>query len=108
MSLQGGDGGLTPYNESGGGGRTEPELAPLSEILRAFNERWGNSVGKNTDRIERVLVEELPAKIAASEAYQNAMRRGSAYKARVELEAALNLETALVDMACDHTDLFKA
>lgn len=104
--LQDADGGLTPYNESGGSGRAEPELAPLSEILRAFNERWANIEWKDSDRIERVLVEELPAKLAANEAYRNAMQRGNAYKARIELEVAL--KGAIIDMLSDHADLFKA
>ncbi|WP_295881611.1 type I restriction endonuclease [uncultured Thiohalocapsa sp.] len=106
ITLQDADGELDPYNESGGGGRTEPELAPLSEILRTFNERWGNIEWKDSDRIERVLVEELPAKIAANEAYRNAMRRGNADKARIELEVAL--KQAIIDMLSDHADLFKA
>ena len=104
--LQDADGGLTPYNESGGSGRAEPELAPLSEILCAFNERWANIEWKDSDRIERVLVEELPAKLAANEAYRNAMRRGNADKARIELEVAL--KQAIIDMLSDHADLFKA
>jgi type I restriction enzyme, R subunit len=106
ITLQDADGELAPYNERGGGARPEAALAPLSEILRAFNERWGNIEWKDSDRIERLLVEELPDKLSANAAYQNAMRGGNADKARIELDAAL--KQAIVDMLSDHADLFKA
>ncbi|WP_156427520.1 hypothetical protein [Thiohalocapsa sp. ML1] len=51
-------------------------------------------------------MEELPDKLSANAAYQNAMRGGNADKARIELDAAL--KQAIVDMLSDHADLFKA
>ena len=87
------------------GRKPEPELDTLSSILRAFNEMFGNIDWKDTDKIGKVIAEELPTKVAADKAYQNAMRNSDKQNARIEHDKAL--ERAVIELLSDHTELFK-
>ena len=57
----------------GGGRKPESEQDRLSNIIRDFNEQFGNTEWKDQDKIETVISVELPAKVAADKAYQNAI-----------------------------------
>ena len=89
----------------GGGQKPEPEIDRLSSIIEDFNARFGNVVWKDKDKIDKVIAEELPAKVAADKAYQNAAANSDEQNARIELDRAL--ERAVTDMLADHADLFK-
>ena len=77
----------------------------LSTIIRDFNNRFGNVDWKNQDKIEKVITEELPAKVAGDRAYKNAIANSDKQNARIEHDKAL--EKAMVEMVADHTELFK-
>jgi type I restriction enzyme R subunit len=94
-----------PVPTSGGGGRGEPELDRLSNILKEFNDEFGNIEWKDVDKIRRVIAEEIPAKVAADQAYKNAMQFSDKQNARVEHDKAL--QRAILGMLTDHTELFK-
>ena len=96
---------VEPAPTDGGGQKPEPEIAPLSTIIEEFNARFGNIAWKDQDKINRVIAEELPAKVAADKAYQNAAATSDEQNARIELDRAL--ERAVTDMLADHADLFK-
>ncbi|MBF0135829.1 MAG: type I restriction endonuclease subunit R [Magnetococcales bacterium] len=96
---------IGPVPTSGGGGKPEPELDLLSNILKTFNEMFGNIDWKDVDRIGKVIAEELPAKVSSDKAYQNAMRNSDRQNARIEHDKAL--EQAVIDLLSDHTELFK-
>ena len=85
--------------------KPEPEIDRLSSIIEDFNARFGNVEWKDKDKIDRVIAEELPAKVAADKAYQNAAANSDEQNARIELDRAL--ERAVTDMLADHADLFK-
>jgi len=55
---------IEPVPTSGGGHLPEPELDRLSNILRAFNDQFGNVDWKDADKIRQVIAEEIPAKVA--------------------------------------------
>ena len=94
-----------PVPTSGGGQTPEPEMDRLSNIVRDFNDRFGNIEWKDADKIERVIAVELPTKVAGDVAYQNAMSNSDRQNARVEHDSAL--ERAMTDLLADHTELFK-
>ncbi|MBF0192746.1 MAG: type I restriction endonuclease subunit R [Magnetococcales bacterium] len=96
---------IGPVPTGGGGGKPEPDLDFLSNILKTFNELFGNIDWKDADKIGKVIAEELPAKVAADKAYQNAMRNSDRQNARIEHDKAL--ERAVIDLLSDHTELFK-
>ena len=94
-----------PVPTSGGGRKPEPELDQLSNIIKAFNDQFGNIDWKDADKIRQVIAEEIPAKVSADAAYQNAMKNNDKKTARIEHDAAL--QRVMVDLLTDHTELFK-
>ena len=96
---------IGPVPTEGGGQKPEPEMDRLSNIVREFNDRFGNIEWKDQDKIEKVIAEELPAKVAGNRAYQNAMVNSDQQNARIEHDKAL--EQAMTELLADHTELFK-
>ena len=96
---------IGPVPTEGGGHKPEPEMELLSNIVNDFNDRFGNIDWKDQDKINKVLSEELPTKVAADKAYQNAIANSDEQNARIEHDKAL--ERAMTDLLADHTDLFK-
>jgi len=103
LADQGGE--VRPSPTSGGGGIVEPELDKLSNILRSFNDQFGNIDWKDGDKIRKVIAEEIPAKVAADKAYQNAIHNSDKQNARIEHDKALG--RVINDMFTDQTELFK-
>lgn len=56
-------------------------------------------------KIRQVIAEEIPAKVAADTAYQNAMKHSDRENARIEHDRAL--QRVIVGLLADHTELFK-
>ena len=77
----------------------------LSNILREFNDRFGNIAWQDQDKIEKIITEELPAMVAEDRAYQNAKVNSDRQNARIEHDRAL--ERAMTGLLADHTELFK-
>jgi type I restriction enzyme R subunit len=96
---------LEPVPTGAGGGLREPELDLLSNILRQFNDQFGNIPWSDKDRIEKVISEEIPAKVAADTAYQNAMKNSDKQNARIEHDEAV--KRVVTGLVADHTELFK-
>jgi type I restriction enzyme R subunit len=96
---------IEPVPTSGGGRKPEPELDQLSNIIRAFNDQFGNIDWKDGDKIRKIIAEEIPVKVAADAAYQNAMKNNDKKTARIEHDAAL--QRIMIDLLSDHTELFK-
>jgi type I restriction enzyme R subunit len=105
LALGDADGEVGPVPASGGGRIPEPELDRLSNIIKAFNDQFGNVDWRDADRIRQVISEEIPAKVAADKAYQNAMKNSDKAAARLEHDRAL--QKVVISMLSDHTELFK-
>jgi len=96
---------VAPVPTSGVGWKVEPEITLLSNIIKAFNDQFGNIDWKDTDKIHKIITEEIPKKVAADEAYKNAIKNSDKQNARIEHDKAL--QRVIVDMLYDHTELFK-
>ncbi len=94
-----------PVPTSGGGRKPEPEMDQLSNIIKAFNDQFGNIEWKDGDKILKVIAEEIPAKVAADAAYQNAMKNNDKKTARIEHDHAL--QRVMIELLADHTELFR-
>jgi type I restriction enzyme R subunit len=105
LALADQDGQVEPVPTSGGGRKPEPELDRLSNIIKAFNDQFGNIDWRDADRIRKVITEEIPGKVAADKAYQNAMKNSDKAAARLEHDRAL--QKVVIGMLADHTELFK-
>jgi type I restriction enzyme R subunit len=96
---------IEPVPMTGGGGKSEPELDRLSNILKSFNEQFGNIPWTDTDRVHRLITEDIPNRVAADTAYQNAKQNSDRQNARIEHDKALaRVMTAVLK---DDTELFK-
>ena len=96
---------IGPLPADGGGQRPEPEMDHLSNILREFNELFGGIQWEDADRVQRLIVETIPARVAADAAFRNARQNSDRENARIEHDKALlRVMTSLMK---DDTELFK-
>ena len=96
---------IDPVPTTSGGGKPEPELDRLSNIIKAFNDQFGNIPWDDADRVHRLITEEIPARVAADSAYRNAQKNSDKQNARIEHDKALvRVMTAVMK---DDTELFK-
>ncbi len=96
---------IEPVPTTGGGHKPEPELDRLSNIIKAFNEQFGNIPWTDADRVRKLITEEIPARVAADTAYRNARKYSDQQNARIEHDKALHrVMTAILS---DDTELFK-
>lgn len=105
IALPDADAEIGPVPTSGGGFLAEPELDRLSNILRTFNDQFGDIAWADTDRVRKLITEEIPERVAADPAYQNASRNSDRQNARIEHDKALG--RVIVTMMKDDTELFK-
>ena len=96
---------IDPVPTEGGGHKAEPELDRLSNIIRGFNDLFGNIVWENRDRIQQLITTEIPNQVAANPAYQNAKQNSDKQNARIEHDKALG--NVIVGLMKDDTELFK-
>jgi len=105
IALPDADGVVEPVPTSGGGRMPEPELDLLSNIVKAFNDQFGNIEWKDADKVRKMITEEIPAKVAANKAYQNAKQHSDKQNARIEHDRALR--RVMMDIFADNAELFK-
>jgi len=80
--LENEDSSLKPIPVGSGAGKPEPEMDVLSNIVQDFNDTFGNIDWKNRDEVQR-QIEELPARIATSTDFVNAVRNGDSQVAQI-------------------------
>ena len=96
---------IDPLPPDGGLGTSEAEMKRLSDILNDFNSQFGNTQWKDVDRVEKLIAEDIPNRVKADPAYQNARTNSDKQNARIEHDKAL--ERVMADVLKDDTELFK-
>jgi type I restriction enzyme R subunit len=96
---------IAPVPLDAAGGRAEPELDRLSNILQAFNDQFGGVAWSDRDRVRKLVTEEIPAKVAADKAYQNARKNSDKQNARIEHDKAL--KRVMTAVLKDDAELYK-
>jgi type I restriction enzyme R subunit len=105
IQLPDADAAIEPVPTSGGGRKLEPELDRLSNIIKTFNDQFGNIPWTDGDRVNKLITEDIPNRVAADKAYQNAMKNSDKQNAKIEHDKALaRVMTAVLK---DDTELFK-
>jgi type I restriction enzyme R subunit len=105
IQLADSDAEIEPVPTTGGGHKPEPELDRLSNILKVFNDQFGNIPWTDADRVHKLITEDIPNRVAADKAYQNAKQNSDKQNARIEHDKALaRVMTAVLK---DDTELFK-
>ncbi len=105
IQLPDADAEIEPVPTSGGGRKPEPELDRLSNIIKAFNDQFGSISWTDSDRVHKLITRDIPARVGADTAYQNARQNSDKQNARIEHDKALaRVMTAVLK---DDTELFK-
>jgi type I restriction enzyme, R subunit len=104
IQLPDSDAEIGPVPTSGGGFKPEPEIDTLSNILKQFNDLFGNIDWKDPDKVRKDIAE-IPEKVAADTAYQNAMKNSDKQNARIEHDRAL--QRVMTNLVTDHIELFQ-
>lgn len=73
---------VAPVPVGHGTGKPVPEMEALSTIVKDFNELFGNIDWKNRDEVQR-QINELPARIAGSVDFANAVKNGDSQVAQI-------------------------
>ena len=90
---------------TGGGYRPEPEMDRLSNIVRAFNELFGDIAWEDSDRVRDLITKTIPSRVAADAAFRNARQNSDEANARIEHDKALL--RVMTSVMKDDTELFK-
>jgi len=96
---------IDPVPTGGGGFRSEPELDRLSNIIKAFNELYGNIQWTDADRVHKLITVDIPERVAADPAYRNARENSDKQNARIEHDKALS--RVMTGILKDDAELFK-
>jgi type I restriction enzyme R subunit len=105
IQLPDADAEIEPVPTSGGGHKPEPEMDKLSNIIKTFNDQFGNFPWSDSDRVHRLITQDIPASVAADTAYQNAKQNSDKQNARIEHDKAL--ARVMTSVLKDDTELFK-
>ncbi len=103
MPLEDKDSEIEPVPTEAGGGKPEPELDRLSNILTKFNEQFG-TLFSDGDRIIKRIKNDIAPKVAADSAFKNA-RENTPHTARLAHDQALGKVMQL--LLKDDTQVYK-
>jgi type I restriction enzyme R subunit len=105
IKLEDEDGEVIPPSTLGGSLIPEPEMDRLSNIIRTFNDLFGNIDWADKDRVHDLITKEIPERVAADTAYKNAIKNSDKQNARIEHDQALL--RVMTNVMKDDTELFK-
>ena len=96
---------IDPVPTTGGGSSFEPEMDRLSNIIKEFNDLFGDTVWEDADRIRKQVFETIPARVAEDTAFKNARQNSDRQNARIEHDKALS--RVITSMMKDEMQLYK-
>jgi type I restriction enzyme R subunit len=96
---------IGPVPTAGATHAPEPEMDVLSNIIRSFNDQFGSIPWTDSDRVQRLITQDIPAKVGADRAYQHARENSDKQNARIEHDRALARVMTVV--LKDDTELYK-
>lgn len=105
LALPDNDAEIDPIQIDKSGKPNEPMLDKLSNILKNFNDLFGNIDWSDKDRIAGIISKELPAKVASDEKFINARNNSDKQNAKIEHDAAL--QRVMNSLMQDQVELFK-
>ena len=104
ISLEDADAEVDPVPVGNPGGKSDPEYDALTNILKTFNDLWGNIDWKDKDNVQAQLAR-IPEQVSQNAKYQAAMKNSDRQNARLECDAAL--DSVMLDNMADSIELYK-
>ena len=96
---------IEPVPITGAGHVAAPELDRLSNILKTFNDLFGDIAWGDRDRVGELITKTIPAKVAADAAFRNARKNSDDTNACIEHDKML--ARIVAGMVKDDAELFK-
>ena len=96
---------IEPVPSTEGRHMPDPELDRLSNILKVFNDHFGDIPWEDADRVRELITETIPSRVAEDNAYKNAQEYSDKQNARIEHDKAL--VRVMTSVMKDDTELFK-
>ena len=96
---------IGPVPTAGGGFSPAPEMDHLSNIIKEFNDLFGDTQWEDADRIRKQVFEAIPARVAEDTAFKNARQNSDKQNARIEHDKALS--RVITSMMKDEMQLYK-
>jgi len=94
---------IDPIPVGGGGGKPQPDMDKLTNILKSFNEQFG-TLFSDVDRVAKRIQDDVAPKVAADQAYRNA-KQNTPNAARLEHDKAL--ARVMLSLLKDDTEAYK-
>ena len=104
ISLEDQNAEVDPVPVSSGGKKIEPEKDELNNILKKFNDMWGNIDWKDKDNVQ-AQISRIPEMVSQDTKYQAAMKNSDRQNARLESDSAL--QKVMFKIMSDNLELFK-
>ena len=106
ISLVAEDGYVNPIPVGVGGGKSEPELDTLENILKAFNQRFGDIDWTDKDKVNQFLTEQLPAEMKADKKVMDAITT-SPDKQNAKISSDKKVDELMQQYLFTQTEIFK-
>ena len=106
ITLEVAEGYVTPIPVGVGGGKLEPEIDTLENILNAFNQRFGDIDWTNKDKVNEILMQQIPADMKADSKIMDAINT-SPDKQNAKISSDKKLEALMQQYLFTQTEIFK-
>ncbi|MDX2304927.1 MAG: DUF6261 family protein [Microscillaceae bacterium] len=106
ISLVAEPGFVSPIPVGVGGGKPEPELDTLENILKAFNQHFGDIDWTDKDKVNKFLTEQLPAEMKADKKVMDAIHT-SPDKQNAKISSDKKVEELMQQYLFTQTEIFK-
>ena len=100
------DGYVNPIPVGVGGGKSEPELDTLENILNAFNQRFGDVDWTDKDKVNEILTQQIPADMKADGKIMDAINT-SPDKQNAKISSDKKVEELMQQYLFTQTEIFK-
>lgn len=106
ISLVAEPGFVAPIPVGVGGGKAEPELDTLENILEAFNHRFGDIEWTDKDKVNEILTQQIPADMKKDERIMDAITT-SPDKQNAKISSDKKVEELMQQYLFTQTEIFK-
>ena len=80
---------IDPVPPIGGGHKPNPDLDRLSNIINEFNSLFGDIDWEDSDRVGRLITEDIPSRVAEDSSFRNALKNSDRQNTRIQHDMAL-------------------